>query len=399
VGDAARLPLGGVPAVLRDGGALPDFGALSALLYYTAGIVRTELGPATQWPYHRTVPSARCLFPTDVHYWLTRLDGPQPPGLYRYDAAHHALLPVSAGPAGIGDVLPGPAGLILSATFGRTAARYGDYAYRLCTQEAGMVAGNALLVAAALGWRSRIQHRFDHDAVHRLCGLQWPRQGVMALLPLSAAPDAEPSGVPIDGPVNLAEVLRRRGSGGPAFTPVRKPISLAEVERVVRRVLDPYDSDALPSGTADPVACHVWTIDTVDGAGRLYRIGPGGLRPCPSRMIPDTLLTAPNIHFPTANMVVYVSGDRRAATAAFGDRAFQVLNQEAGVLAQRVCVHSAAEGLAARVHNDYPAPAVSAALGLDPGMETLFQIIVGTASPTERYQAPVHLGDAEEACP
>ncbi|MDT0458888.1 SagB family peptide dehydrogenase [Streptomyces sp. DSM 41527] len=169
-----------------------DRRALSALLYWTYGVGRIELGPHAVWPYHRMVASARCFHPVELYVWLARPSGDLPAGCYHYHPAHHAVTLLREGgvpeAVRIGAGVRAEAGLLVaSAWFRKTAFRYRDYAYRLCAQEAGMTVGNALLAGAALGLRARVHHRFDDAVVNRALGLDGREETAFAVLDLTPA--------------------------------------------------------------------------------------------------------------------------------------------------------------------------------------------------------------------
>ncbi|MFJ7206130.1 SagB family peptide dehydrogenase [Streptomyces sp. NPDC098789] len=169
-----------------------DGRSLSTLLYWTYGLGRIELGPHAVWPYHRMVASARCFHPVELYLWLARPVDGLPAGCYHYDPAHHALTLLRPGgvPPQVRTATGAGAGtglLVASAWFRKSAFRYRDYAYRLCAQEAGMVVGNALLAAGALGLPGRVHHRFDDATVNRALGLDGVEETAFALVDLGAA--------------------------------------------------------------------------------------------------------------------------------------------------------------------------------------------------------------------
>ncbi|WP_433854537.1 SagB family peptide dehydrogenase [Streptomyces kronopolitis] len=179
-----------------------DLRTLSALLYWTYGVGRIELGPHAVWPYHRMVASARCFHPVELYVWPARRTGELPAGCYHYHPAHHALTRLREG--GVPDAVRAAAGvradhglLVVSAWFRKTAFRYRDYAYRLCAQEAGMTVGNALLTGAALGLRGRVHHRFDDAVVNRALGLDGREETAFAVIDLSPAGDTDPLPAPV----------------------------------------------------------------------------------------------------------------------------------------------------------------------------------------------------------
>ncbi|CCK26728.1 hypothetical protein BN159_2349 [Streptomyces davaonensis JCM 4913] len=475
-GSLPRYPLPSPPRTLgplsrglgesAGGRVVPTAALHSALLHYTCGVLRTEFGPTARWPYHRAVPSARCFAPVETYLWTPGHDG-LPAGVYAYDPAHHTLVLLRAGDfrallgAALGTDLDDAVGaLLLSTVFWRTAFRYGAYAYRLCAQETGLVAGNALMVAGALGLRGQLRHQFLDGVLERLLGVARPEESVAAVLPLSAGrgeavrqcseaelsvppgvgrpaspgPEAELSVLPPVGrpappatgvgaladlveldaaarltdtesfarlpyeepptaaPVpagELADLLRRRTSGAPAFHPKPRPVPVEAVLDAVLPAFAPYASDAVPEGSAPPVTAHLWAVDLTGVENGLHEVTPHGLRHLGPARPMDLGLEAANIDYRTVNAVVFLSVPARPAQVTFGDRGFRVLHHEAGVVAQRLCVLSAGAGLAARIHNGYAAGPLARALRLPPGHEPVFQIALGTPGADERCLLPV----------
>ncbi|WP_433872934.1 SagB/ThcOx family dehydrogenase [Saccharopolyspora sp. CA-218241] len=200
IGDARRC-FADVPTSGDTPGGEPD-GLLAALLYYAYGFSRWDEGPGAVWPYHRVVPSARCYFPTELSLWIPRTGG-IPAGLYHYDPLHHSLALLRGGDlrgelghllgTGLDDVR---CVLLLSSLFWKNAFKYRGYSYRLCAQEAGMVAGNALLVAGALGLRGAVHYQFPDRRAGALLGLRGGEEQLFAALPLRSASAGEPGPVP-----------------------------------------------------------------------------------------------------------------------------------------------------------------------------------------------------------
>jgi SagB-type dehydrogenase family enzyme len=210
--DVRRVPLGGgLPLVLGDArwsfgegvahDGAPPGGALSprdwsTLLFYSYGFSRRDRGPGAVWPDHRWVASARCLFPTELYAWLPAV-GPIAPGIYHYDNLHHHLEQLRSGPLLealaniVGADLDGAVGvLMVSSFYAKNAYKYHGYSYRLCTQEAGMVVGNALMVAATFGLSGHVFYQFADRAAAELLGLDLNEEGVFAIVPLYARSDA-----------------------------------------------------------------------------------------------------------------------------------------------------------------------------------------------------------------
>lgn len=165
-----------------DVGALTD-DVLSTLLYYSYGVIRQDLH-AWAWPYHRVVPSARCFFPTELYIAIAD-------GVYYYDPMHHALVRVRKGEHGApvsaalqADVFGAVGFVLLTSLFWKSAFRYRDYAYRLCTEEAGIVAGSVLLTASALGMEGHVHFQFSDEALNRFLALDPTEENVQLVVPL-----------------------------------------------------------------------------------------------------------------------------------------------------------------------------------------------------------------------
>jgi SagB-type dehydrogenase family enzyme len=450
-----------------------DTAALSTLLYHAYGVNRHDPEPGS-WPYHRAVPSARSFHPTEL-YVVPAPGADRPAGVHYYDPMHHALvrlrggdhLPSVAAAAGA-DLEHACAVVILSAQFWKNAFRYRDYAYRLCSQEAGMVAGNVLLTASALGLDGHVHLQFRDGALNGLLGLAEPDENALAVLalyrrgtrpgvrnldprdrtpteppPLSvvhvqpsaydsaavpaltrisraslrteAGPtghlppdDPEPNGpvrtVPpavTTPPLDLAAALRARDSGARQldFSPDAAPADV--VWRIVREVGRPYPADILAPGARPPCDCYLLVRAVSGVAPGIYRASADGSALVPVRVGPVaddlralfTYAGQPallNVNVAHASLAVLLVVPREAAMDRFGARSFRILNQVAGIAAQRVCVMSAASGLTARVHNGYSARAAEEMLGLTgSGHTALFHILIGASRPDPTLRIPV----------
>lgn len=177
-------------AEASDPPALPAADELTALLHYSFGFSRVVLGPADIWPYHRFVASARCFFPTEMYVCL-REGADVPAGIHHYDPLHHRLALLREGDWGglvqqASRIRTDGAKyvLFLTSMFWKNAFRYRHYSYRLCSQEAGLVAGNVLAVAQALGLRTRVHYQFLDEPLNRLLGLSPGTESVMSLITL-----------------------------------------------------------------------------------------------------------------------------------------------------------------------------------------------------------------------
>ncbi|HWS38499.1 MAG TPA: SagB family peptide dehydrogenase [Actinoplanes sp.] len=202
-----------------------------------------------------------------------------------------------------------------------------------------------------------------------------------------------PAGAPAG--LGLGAALRSRTSGNVLFNPVPGVLPIDAFRAITGPATAPYRCDLRP-GTAVPgITMHV-VARSVDGlAPGVHRFCPehAGLHPVKEADLTRPLqgaLPVPNINLLSSAMVVYLSGDYTAASRTFGNRAYRILNLEAGVVAQRLCLDSAAHGLSARVHNGYDAALVAGILGLDEtGLTPFFQIAVAHNRPGVQVGLPI----------
>ncbi|MBB5495351.1 SagB family peptide dehydrogenase [Nocardiopsis metallicus] len=322
-----RHRIGPLGAALREEPTTPVAGAdrsgtghgsdlerLGELLFYGYGFSRMDIGPQVEWPWHRTVASARCFYPVELAVWSDAA----PAGVHRYDPAHHELseLREDVGPSELAAASAARfdgarAVLVVTARLGKTAFRYRNYAYRLATQEAGLVLGNLRVVASALGLGGHTRFRFLDEALARLLALpDDDSESVLALLPLWDRQNAptEPGHRP------AAPVPPRRTvvpvAGGNGIEPELSHRTLA-VERASRlhepADLEPVRAPASPplagaepaagSGTDLPLAPLRQESGTDTGAAVLRRdSGPDVFlptaKPVPVGVVADILLDA-----------------------------------------------------------------------------------------------------------
>ncbi|MFF8595403.1 hypothetical protein ACF061_28975 [Streptomyces sp. NPDC015220] len=380
--DGPRLPLAAPPLRLAPSpgspAALADPVVLAALLHYSYGLLQHDLTPGG-WPLHRAVASARCRYPSE----LTLVT---PAGAYRFDPLHHQLASL-CGPVrdDMADDPATPRFLVITSRFARTARLYGDYAPRLCAQEAGMLLGAVHLVAAALGLRSR--PGLGLEPLRRLCA-RWSAaaeehpMGYLEIGPSAARPDRR-AWLPPD----LAAVLRSRHSGAAVFDPA--PVAAP-------RALLPHIGASLAGAPFTGFSCHL-LVRNVDGTApghyvhsgnRLRRVRDGD----PIAMLERIGQTEGrvSVNFRATACTAYLAVRRGAAVAEHGEDAFRRLHLVAGAAAHLLCVVAAHHGLSARVHNGYDAAGAERLLGLAPGEETvLFQVALGAARPGAAFRIPV----------
>ena len=374
-----------------DGAGLSDPSVLAALLHYSFGLFQHDLSPGS-WPLHRAVASARCLYPSELYLISPRAErGHRPAGVYRFDPLHHRLSPVHSVTEGRSPELydgHGPSRfLVITSRFARTARLYGEYAPRLCAQEAGMLLGAVHLVAAALGLRAR--PGLDRETLQDLCagwveaGAEHPL-GYLEVGPASGA-DADPAWVPHD----TARALRSRHSGAAIFDP--EPVAAPKA------LLDELAA-ALARSPFPDVSCHLYVNRVAGMPPGQYLCTDDGLRlvragdPVPVLEQIGQTEGRVSMNFRAVAFTAYLAVPRGAAVAAYGADAFRRLHLAAGAVAHLLCVLAAGHHHSARVHNGYEAATAERLLGpagTGADQAVLFQIAVGTAKPSAGFRLPV----------
>jgi SagB-type dehydrogenase family enzyme len=77
--------------------------------------------------------------------------------------------------------------VVLTTTFGRTAFKYAERAYRYVCMDAGHVAYNLATGAASLGWQTPMIARFDDRAVNTVLGLDPAAEAALLIMPITRA--------------------------------------------------------------------------------------------------------------------------------------------------------------------------------------------------------------------
>ncbi|HOE27283.1 MAG TPA: SagB/ThcOx family dehydrogenase [bacterium] len=159
-----------------------SLGQLSYLLWASTGIQRREGSHL-----FRTAPSAGALYPIETYLTVNRVEGVRP-GMHHYAVGRHALEELRFGRFGaetaraaLGQEMCAAAAAVFiwAAVFSRARWRYGQRAYRYVYLDAGHIAENLALAAAALGLGScQIGALFD-DEMNALLGIDGTTESVL----------------------------------------------------------------------------------------------------------------------------------------------------------------------------------------------------------------------------
>lgn len=155
--------------------------ALASLLWHSAGV---NLRRGTV--HFRTAPSSGALFATELHVCARDVPG-LAPGLWHYDAQHHALRRLAdAAPdaPALGTDIAARAHVLASAVFRRSGHKYRDRAYRYMLADLGHSLENLRVAAAALGIAMRFAPAFDESRAAAALGLDEAEEGLLALVAL-----------------------------------------------------------------------------------------------------------------------------------------------------------------------------------------------------------------------
>ena len=167
----------------KPGDVIPTVHDLAALLYYSAGVIRTGDLPGGGKMYFRAAACTGALY----HIELYLVCGPAAgldAGVYHYGAHdfslrqlregdyRQVLVEAAGGPDGIGAaVAQAPAILVLSSVFWRNSWKYQARAYRHCFWDSGTILANLLAIGSARKVPQRLVSAFVDGPVNRLLGL------------------------------------------------------------------------------------------------------------------------------------------------------------------------------------------------------------------------------------
>lgn len=187
--------------------------------------------------------------------------------------------------------------------------------------------------------------------------------------------------------IDLAQALSFRSSGDVDFLPVPAPLTQKVFWEIVRYALSIYDSD-LQGQPAPPRLQLYLVIQRVEGLDcGIYRLCADCnmlhiIERSDISMPIQATQTQRNITSIQANLICYLVGDYLAASSTFGNRAYRIMQMEAGLIAQRLCVMSASQGLVTRYSNSYDTAQCKALLNLtDSPFDLIAELVIGYERP------------------
>ncbi|MCH7712258.1 MAG: SagB/ThcOx family dehydrogenase [Chloroflexi bacterium] len=163
----------------KQGDVFPTVQDLAALLYYSAGVIRTGDLPGGGKMYFRAAACTGALYHIELYLVCGPAAGLEA-GVYHYGAHDFSLRQLREGDyrqvlveAAGGDaaVAQAPAILVLSSVFWRNSWKYQARAYRHCFWDSGTILANLLATGSARKVPQRLVSAFVDGPVNRLLGL------------------------------------------------------------------------------------------------------------------------------------------------------------------------------------------------------------------------------------
>jgi SagB-type dehydrogenase family enzyme len=275
-------------AVPAPAAARLTLGALTALLYCTAGVTRKKTYPGGGEVLFRAAASTGALYQTEVYVVAGDVDGLDA-GLYHFCPGDFTLRRLRAGDvrAPLADAAADPrlarraATLVLSAIYWRNTWKYQARGYRHLFWDSGTMLANALAAGGALGLAPSIVTGFVDAEVNRLLGVDPEREAALELVPIG--PEAA-AAVPGDAPSALSHDVMPLSSEQvdyPALREIHHASSLRTPQEVTtwRRALAPPPREprgpviALP----EPVRDSRPLGEAIQRRGSTRRFGPAPL--------------------------------------------------------------------------------------------------------------------------
>jgi SagB-type dehydrogenase family enzyme len=178
-------------------------GALTSVLYYSAGVTKQKRYPGGGEVLFRAAASTGALYQTEVYVVAHEVEG-LAPGVYHFCPGDFTLRRLRDEDAGatLAEAAADPslgrraATLVLTGLIWRNSWKYRARTYRHLFWDAGTLLANALAAAAALGLGPRLLTGFVDALIHRLLGVDGTGEVALALLALG--PETAPASS--DGP-------------------------------------------------------------------------------------------------------------------------------------------------------------------------------------------------------
>ncbi len=173
-----------------------DFDTLAALLQYAYGETRSNADNNFPHPF-RTVPSGGALYPLEIFFHTTMVEGLQP-GMYHFSPSRNSIQLLSMGDEtrSISENLVQPelaygasVMFFITALFDRSIFKYGDRGYRFICLEAGHCAQNINLVAQSFDLGSTNIGGYYDRKMDKLLGFDGVTQSTIYVIAVGGKSD------------------------------------------------------------------------------------------------------------------------------------------------------------------------------------------------------------------
>ncbi len=182
------------------------FNDIATILLFTHGVLNRRIAISwnrddrglSMYPhavYGRGSASGGGLYPTEI-YWVCGANGSLLPGIYHYNAAHHALERLFEGDVTArirAAVFNHPAAaetdqfLLLAPNFWKNSFKYNTFCYHVVTQDLGVLLYSLRLAAAGFNSDFQFLSWFQDEELNRLLGFDTLADSVFAVLPIPTA--------------------------------------------------------------------------------------------------------------------------------------------------------------------------------------------------------------------
>ncbi len=187
------------PPRIAAGPIRPSLDQLAAFLYYSSGVTKTKAYPGGTI-YFRAAACAGALYPVETYVVCADIEG-LPAGVYHFNPGDFALRRLREGDhravlrsatADEEHIRSAPVVLAYSAISWRSTWKYRDRAYRYHFWDNGMIAANAIALAAAHGLPAALVMGFVEADVNELIGIDGEQELALSLLGLGSGEDPPP---------------------------------------------------------------------------------------------------------------------------------------------------------------------------------------------------------------
>lgn len=182
-----------------------DLERLASVLYYSAGVTKHKTYPGGEL-YFRAAACAGALYPTEVYVVCGDIEG-LGAGVYHFNPGDFALRKLRSGDfRGVlarasgnePSVVAAPVTLVFTSISWRSTWKYRDRAYRYHYWDNGMIAANALAMAAAHELPASVVMGFVESDINKLIGIGGRQELALSLFALGHGDKASKDGPAIE---------------------------------------------------------------------------------------------------------------------------------------------------------------------------------------------------------